>query len=724
MPVEVKVGPPLLIINQGSTFLVTDQRGEIDIESDQGAFAADTRFVSSYKLYINLQPWELVASSPLTYYAARIHLTNPGVVTEEGEIAPHSLAFIVTRTVGAGIHEDLEITNYAGHPVRFMLEIALRSDFADIFEIRDRRFVRRGRIVTRWDQSRRELSNTYENGDFRRRLLYRVVAEDGIEPHYDNGRIVFEVALAPNASWRGCAEFTFVLGEQERRPARSGYVHAHEDTDLDALHREWLDCCTRIKSSNWEIASRIVRQSLEDLGSLRLHEHDYQREIWMPAAGVPWFVTLFGRDSIIVSLQNMVVYPSFAYGTLKKLAELQAVAFDDWSDAEPGKILHEVRFGELAHLGRVPSPYYGSADATILYLVLLHEAWKWLGDALLLRDYRGTALRCLEWIDRYGDFDGDGFQEYRTRSPRGFENMGWKDSGDAVVYPDGSLVRQPKALCELQGYVFDAKLRMAEVFEALGEPERATALRRQALELQRRFEEAFWCEEIDFYAFGLDPKKQPIRTVASNPGHLLWSGIASKERAIRVAARLMAEDMWSGWGIRTLSSNNPAYNPLSYQRGSVWPHDNGIIALGLKRYGFADEANQVAEGIFAAAQHFDSYRLPELFAGLPRHPEGFPVPYMRANVPQAWAAGSVFHLLQAILGLRADAPRKRLYVYPTLPEWLPDVELQALRVGQAHVTLRFWRERSGESRWEALDRSGNLQIIEEPWAPPLVSEER
>lgn len=720
MPIEVKVGPPLLVINQGSTFMATDQRGEIDLESDQGVFVSDTRFVSSYKLYINLRPWELVASSPLTHYAARVHLTNPAIVTEDGKIAPHSLSLVITRTVGDGIHEDLEITNYAGHPVRFMLEIALRSDFADIFEVKDRRFVRRGHIVTRWDAARGELSNTYEHGDFRRALVYRAVSE-GARPLYDNGRVVFEIALAPNATWHGCADFIFVLGEREHRPVRQCHSHLRRDTELDLLHEEWKSYCTQVDSTNWELC-RTLEQSLEDLGSLRLHEHDYRREIWLPAAGVPWFVTVFGRDSIIVSLQCMSVYPAFALGTLKKLAEFQAREMDDWRDAEPGKILHEVRFGELAHLGRIPTPYYGTADATTLYLVLLHEAWKWLGDEGLPREHRETALRCLEWADRYGDLDGDGFQEYRSRSPKGYENMGWKDSGDAVVYPDGSQVPQPKALCELQGYLFDARLRMAELFDALGEPDRAASLRRQALELQQRFQRAFWCEEMGFYAFALDPDKRPVRTVASNPGHLLWSGIVPPECAPKVAARLMAEDMWSGWGIRTLSSANPAYNPISYQRGSVWPHDNGIIALGLKRYGLVEEANRVAEGIFAAARHFDSYRLPELFAGLPREPGTFPVPYTRANVPQAWAAGSVFHLLQAILGLRADAPRGRLYVHPTLPEWLPDVEVRQLRVGEARLALRFWRD-GGRSRWEVLRRDGDLEVVEEPWSPPRLAPE-
>jgi glycogen debranching enzyme len=381
--------------------------------------------------------------------------------------------------------------------------------------------------------------------------------------------------------------------------------------------------------------------------------------------------------------------------------------------------MHELRFGELAHFHKIPhTPYYGTADATPLYLIVLHEAWKWSGDDGLLRRYREVALRCLDWIDRYGDLDGDGFQEYKTRSSLGYENVGWKDAGDAVVYPDGSQVAQPKALCELQGYVFDAWMRMAEIFDALGEPRRAAELRRNAAALQRRFEERFWCEEIGCYAFGLDPGKQPIETIASNAGHCLWSGIASPAHAARVVERLMQPDMWSGWGIRTLSAANPAYNPYSYQLGSVWPHDNGIIALGFKRYGFAAEAARIARDISEAASYFVSYRLPELYAGVERRPGTFPVQYPGANVPQAWAAGAVFHLLRAILGVQADAPNGVLYVDPHLPAWLPDLTLRGLRVGRGKLDLRFWRE-GDRTRWDAELGEGEVEVRQNSWRPWL-----
>jgi glycogen debranching enzyme len=720
MPVEISVGPPVLTINQGSTFMVTDLNGEIAAGSEQGVFAADTRFVSYYKIFANGQPWQRLSSSPTMYSAVRLYFTNPPLATEEGEIRGGELGLQISRAVGDGIHEDVDVTNYGLAPARFNLEIALRSDFADLFEVKWHKFVRRGHIESKWDVWRRELRISYAHRDFQRRFVYRLLNCDSA-PHMANGRVTFDLQLAPGKTWHSCCYYILVQDHRVRAPVHGCRRHS-KDSDLDRLQREWREEAAILTSSNEDVY-RVFHQAIEDMGALRLHDHDLAPNVWVPAAGVPWFVTLFGRDSLIVSLQNMVVQPAFALGTLAKLAQYQATELDDWRDAEPGKIPHEMRFGELAHFHKIPhTPYYGTADATILYLIVLHEAWKWLGDARLLRHYRETALRCLEWIDRYGDLDGDGFQEYKTRSPQGYENMGWKDAADAVVYPDGQQVHQPKALCELQGYVFDAWMRMAEVFDALGEMERGMALRQKAAELQARFEEDFWCEDIGCYAFGLDPEKRPIRTIASNAGHCLWSGIARADRATRVVQRFLQPDMWSGWGIRTLSADNPAYNPLAYQRGSVWPHDNGIIALGFKRYGFAAEAARVFRDISEAASYFVSYRLPELYAGIERRPDTFPVQYPEANVPQAWAAGSIFHLIRAILGLQADAPQRRLYVDPTLPAWLPDLTLQKVKVATATLDLHFWRE-DEHTRWEVIGQEGEISVQARPWKPWIAAEQ-
>jgi glycogen debranching enzyme len=447
----------------------------------------------------------------------------------------------------------------------------------------------------------------------------------------------------------------------------------------------------KIRTGNEEFY-RLFRQSIDDMAALRLPMEGTGHSVFVPAAGLPWFMAPFGRDSLIVSLQNILIYPEFARGALKVLGDLQATVQDDYRDAEPGKIMHERRYGELAHFRLIPhTPYYGTADATPLYLITLHAAWRATGDRGLLETFLPNAEAALAWIDHSGDRDGDGFQEYHTRSPAGYENMGWKDSGDSMLHPDGSLVKGPKALCELQGYVYDAWLRMAEIYDALDRSDDAAHLRSKARDLFDRFNEAFWNDEFGFYVFMLDGEKKPVWTVASNQGHLLWSGIVPPERAGKVVDRLMAPDMNSGWGIRTLSSANPAYNPYSYQKGSVWPHDNGLIALGFKRYGFSREAAQIARDISGAASHFQQNQLPELYSGVGRENGGFPVQYLGANVPQAWAAGTCFALIQALLGMQPDAPGGALYVDPDLPAWLPDLDLRDLRLGGHTLDIAFRR---------------------------------
>jgi glycogen debranching enzyme len=375
-------------------------------------------------------------------------------------------------------------------------------------------------------------------------------------------------------------------------------------------------------------------------------------------------------------------------------------------------MLHELRRDELTQLGKLPySPYYGTIDTTILWIVTLGEAYNWNADLGMLNECRASLEKALSWIDKYGDFDGDGFVEYLTRSNRGLRNQGWKDSGDSMVYPDGKLVEPPIALCEVQGYVYDAWLKAAIIYELWGEQEQARNLRQKADKLYQRFNEHFWMEDESFYCLGLDNNKQQIKSISSNPGQLLWSKIVPEERAKKVVERLFQPDMWCGWGIRTLSAQNQGYNPISYQRGSVWPHDNSIIASGLKRYGFHKEANRVAEGIFAAASYFQAGRMPELFAGIERQNDNFPVPYLGANIPQAWAAGSIFLLIRSILGLEADAQHRKLKVQPSLPDYLRDIELTNLAVGDAKVALRFWRDKE-ETRWEVTHLDGELQVYE------------
>jgi glycogen debranching enzyme len=653
--------------------------------------------------------WVLQNSGAITYYASRAYLTNPRITAEYGDIQPGTLSFSFSRAVYEGVHEDFDIENYGMKRVCFSLEISLRTDFADIFEVKSKRVIRKGNVTTQWNQETSELVSTYEHDAFVRMLNTRVTHSRS-PANYSNGRITFLVDLGPRETWHAC--FQHLVNQPESSKKRVHYcVHLlrRPGSRIEAALRDWNKVTTSITTSNEEVY-RLFTQSVEDMAALRLPPEEMQNE-YIPAAGVPWFVAVFGRDSLIVSLQNMVVYPDFARSALDILGRLQATEIDDYRDAQPGKILHEIRVGELAQRKLIPhTPYYGTADATALYLITLHEAWKWLGDDRLFYEHEDEAKKCLEWIDRYGDLDGDGLQEYQTRSPQGYENMAWKDAADSVMYPDGTLVKGPKALCELQGYTYDAWVRMAQLFEHFSQPELASDLRRKAAELQQKFEDLFWCEETGFYAYGLDGDKKQVRTIVSNPGHLLWSGIVTRERAARIIARLFKPDMWSGWGIRTLSAECPAFNPFSYQNGSVWPHDNGIIAMGCKRYGFCEEAARIARDISEAASYFVFHRLPELYAGITRGPGSYPVQYLGANVPQAWAAGSAFHFLRAILGLDADAHRNALYFDPVLPHWLPDITLHNLRVGTGKATLRFWREQD-ETRYDVLSSSNGLNVM-------------
>jgi glycogen debranching enzyme len=721
MSVEIRVGPPVLTINRGSTFMVTDLDGQIDQTQPQGVFSDDTRFISTYNLYINDKSWTRVASAAVTYYAALLNLTNPRVLTPDGRdwIEENTIALTLQRSLNSCLYEYFHVVNYAQKHITFMFELAMRSDFADLFDVKSERLTRRPNIDTVWDAQRRELTTSYHRDDFHRRVVYRV-AESGSQPAYANGRLVFQVDLDPMGEWEALSEVFLLCGDARppapRAPRRPhGAVQSDDErgAELERYQSEWISSCTAISTPNSHV-ERAYEQSIEDMGALRLPEHDLAPNTWVPAAGVPWFVALFGRDSLIASYQSMGTNAPFARGALRELANYQAKERDDWRDAQPGKILHELRHGELAHFHLLPyTPYYGTADATILYLIVLHEYYRWTGDRALVEELLPVVDGCLSWIDSFGDLDGDGFQEWQTFSKAGYENMCWKDAGDAIVYRDGRQATSPKGTCELQGYVYDAKIRMAEIYHLLGDRERAQRLLQEAAALQKHFEDVFWMEDEGTYALGLDSQKKQIDAVASNAGHCLWATIASPERARRVMERLVRPDMWCGWGIRTLSAKNPAYNPYSYQRGSVWPHDNGIIASGMKRYGFQEGVHKIAEAIFAAASYFDSYRLPEVYAGIERRPASFPSQYLAANIPQAWAAGSVLHLIRCLVGLRPDAANGVLYVEPHLPDWLPALELRGIGVGQTMLDLRFWREQSETHFDVKAEKGGKIDVVRE-----------
>ncbi len=707
MAFKVQVGPAQIAIHQGQTVLVTKPDGQVNWPSTRGFYFRDTRVISAWAIYANGELWDLLNGGAVAYDAARIFLTNRAFDTEYGPIAARTLGLVLGRHIKGGLHEDIDITNNSQKPVRFNLEIAIRADFADIFEVKAHHIVRRGHITTSWSPSRQAMRFTYHNKDFCREVIIHTGDGDGEPAVNANGRLSFDVALKPGQAWHRCLNYDLVDGASNIRAPR-------ECTDSDARSvnvaemDEWQRRVLKIKTSNEEFY-RCYSQGVQDMAALRLPLEGTDHMVFVPAAGLPWFVALFGRDTLTVSLQTMIVYPEFAAATLDLLGQFQAKERDDYRDAEPGKIMHELRYGELAYFKMIPhTPYYGTADATPLYLVALHAAWRATGDRALIEQHLPNAEACLTWIDKYGDRDGDGFQEYQTRSTAGYENMAWKDSGDSVMYPDGTLVRGPKALCELQGYVYDAWLRTAEIYDELDNKRRATALRKKATRLFKKFNEVFWEEKSGFYAFALDGDKKKVLSVASNVGQCLWSGIIAPERAGTVVKRLMRKDMWSGWGIRTLSADHPSFNPYNYQTGAVWPHDNSLIAMGMRRYGFAAEAAAVARDISRAASHFLLNQLPELYGGLQRDPASFPVQYLGANVPQAWAAGSPFMLLQAMLGLQQDAPRGKLYLDPALPDWLPDITLTDLRLGRRQFDIRFWRD-GDETKWEVL--KGNHHAV-------------
>jgi glycogen debranching enzyme len=691
MSIEIQIGSPHLVIHQGETVWLADPDGQLGNDSERGLLFRDTRLISVWQLSANGAPWELLNGGTTTHFAMQVFLTNPAIATQDGEVQRRTLSLKLGRWLEGGIHEDIDITNHAPMRVCFNLELLLRSDFADLFEVKAGRLVRRGRITSEWSEAKQQLCNDYRDGDFRRGLTLTARADS--QAVMANGRISFEVDLPPGGTWHGCL-LTDLHDGPETLAAPGDCAATSANSTSAASLADWRHAVLKLSTSNEEFY-RLYQQAVDDMAALRLPlPHDGHTDI-VPAAGLPWFAALFGRDSLIVALQTAPVTLSFARGALDLLGEWQARERDDARDAEPGKILHELRRGELAHFKLIPhTPYYGTADATPLYLVTLHAAWRWSGDRALLERHLATAERCLGWIDNWGDRDDDGFQEYQTRSPKGYENMGWKDAGDAVLYPDGKLVKGPKALCELQGYVYAAWQGMAEIYDALGQPERSATLRDKARLLYQKFNDVFWDEAFGGYAYALDGDKRLVLTSVSNVGHCLWSGIVAPERAGRVVERLMAPDMFSGWGIRTLSESHPGFNPYAYHNGSVWPHDNGLIAQGMKRYGFAAEAARVARAVSGAASFFAQHQVPELYAGLAREVAPFAVQVLGANVPQAWAAGSAFSFLQALLGMDPDAPNGVLRLDPTLPAWLPELTLRELRLGGDSFDLHF--RRAGE----------------------------
>ena len=662
-----------LTILEGATFCVSDERGDLEGPT-AGLFASDTRFLSRWILTVNGARPLLLSSDKVEYFSAAFYLRNPPV----GGLGQDELSVARERFVGAAMREHVVLHNHSRRRLEVEVGLELGNDFADVFTVKDYDFAlgdpqhaRPLPPLVAPVPGEDELLVSAAEGDATTQVVFS-------EPFDLDGVVArFRVALEPGERWRLRADVTPSLDGRLAEPEQAERRFGGELERVRASLASWRMSVPQIRATWTPLASAFER-SVADLASLRMRDDHGRAELF--AAGMPWFMAVFGRDTVITCLQTLLFGPELARNALRALGELQATEDDPELDAEPGKIVHEVRTGRVA--SKWFSRYYGTVDATPLFLILLSEVWRWTDDASFVRAMREPALRALRWIDEFGDRDGDGFVEYRKRSSHGLDNQSWKDSHDSQAFHDGRLADSPIAPAEAQGYVYDAKRRLAELArEVWRDRELAERLEAEAQALRARFDEAYWVEERGgFYALALDGDKRPVDSLTSNIGHLLWSGIAAPERVDALVDRLMGEPLWSGWGVRTMSTDDSRYNPLAYHDGTVWPHDNSLIAWGLAREGRWNEAQRVVRRMIEAAAHFD-HQLPEVFAGFPRAETPFPIAYPTATRPQAWAAGTPVLLMRVLLGLEPDRHRHVLTTNapPELPSWAGALRLSGVR---------------------------------------------
>lgn len=668
-------------ILDGNTFIVTDERGDIEsgIGDDEGLFLIDTRFLSKWVLSVDGRRPNLLSADRMKYFRAQFFGTlSTGTIYVDSHLSLRR-----QRSVAQGFHEDITIQNHGHDAMDVELRIDVDADFADLFEVKDM-LPKKGEYYRRNEDGRLVLG--YKRGPFVRETWISTS-----EPHeMEDGGMRWHIHLPAHGEWSTCASVQAVVdqGAALQNPVQ------HSDgqrPDLEDSVDTWVSSAPRLTTS-WDPIDRTYRRSLIDLAALRFRSRLIPEKA-MPAAGLPWFMAMFGRDSILTSLQALPFVPELAETTLRVLATLQSRSDDAFRDAEPGKILHELRLGELTAFEERPhSPYYGAADSTPLFLILLDEYERWSGDRALVASLQREARAAVRWIDEFGDRDGDGYVEYERRNAEtGLENQCWKDSWDSIAFADGTLAELPRATCEIQGYVYDAKMRTARLARLIWNDHKwAEELERDAEALKERFNRDFWIADRQFFALALDGKKRQVDSLSSNIGHLLWSGIAEEEKAAHCVRHLMGPELYTGWGIRTMGREEGSYNPIGYHVGTVWPHDNSIIAWGLRRYGYREAAARLARGIFEAAECFD-YRLPEAFAGYDRNVTRFPVEYPTACSPQAWASGTPLLLLRTLLGLEAEG--EHLIVDPAIPE--PIEELQLLDI---------------PGRWDRMDAFGRARL--------------
>lgn len=663
-------------ILDGSTFLVSSPNGDIDAKPDQpqGLFYKDMRHLSKWKLTIQGIPLEVLSTDAIEYYYAQHFCVPPtGTIYKNP-----TLSIVRRRCVADGFVEDLTVLNHGTEAEEVQLRLDIGSDFADLFEVKDA-LKKKGEFYHAMRENALVLG--YKRDSFVRETL--INSSTPVTEGTDNS-VLFRINIKPKSAWNTKFTVTPVTGQTARKPKPTTTAGSSMRRNL----KEWFRQAPTVTCH--PEAVRLYMRSLLDIAALRFRP-DTLAEHSLPAAGLPWFMALFGRDSLITSYQMLPFAPELAATTLRALAESQGKKEVELTEEEPGRILHELRFGELTYFHERPqAPYYGASDTTPIFLVLLDEYERWTGDVDLVRALEPNARAALNWIDHYGDRDGDGYIEYERRTPLGLDNQCWKDSWNSILFHDGTIAPTPRATCEIQGYVYDGKRRAARLArDVWKDNELAAKLEAQASELKRRFNEDFWIADRQFFALALDGRKRKVDSLCSNIGHLLWSGIVNDDKSVALRDHLMSPKMFSGWGIRTMAEGEGGYNPIEYHNGTIWPHDCSIIAAGLARYGFHKEAANVIAGIFESSFAFNS-RLPEVFAGYERSQTHFPVQYPTACLPQAWAAGSPMLGIRTLLQLE---PKGEVLTYASdavLPRWFGTLAVEGIpgRWGRTDVIAK------------------------------------
>jgi glycogen debranching enzyme len=717
--------------------LATGDDGVVRDAPDQGLLVYETRLLSRYRYLIDGVEPHLVSASNvaqrswLGYYIARAQ-AGASATAPDAEMAQQAVELRLSRYAGGGVHEDVDLTNFTQAPVRLTLALELASDFADPAEAeRGRR--QHGRKASKWIASDGlwELRISYEaahryahqgergTARIRRGLVVRF-SDATTAPRKRGRRVLFAVEMEPHGRWHCCIDLVPVIEGREISPRYRCRSFGAEGNEYEHKTGAFLAEATTFSSrESGTLAGAVVgvlEQGKRDLAALRLFDLDCGDRAWTVAAGLPLYVALFGRDTLTAAWEAAPVSTDLMRGTLPQLARLQGRLVDDWRDEQPGRMLHEAHSGPASALNYDPrGRSYGSLTTSGFYPFVVAQLWHWTGDKGQVAPFLDPAVAALKWLQTYSDRDGDGFFDYKTRSHQGVENQGWKDSGDALVHEDGRPAAAPIATCEEQGIAYAAMLNLAEVLWWFDRKDEAKHLYDRAVALKKRFNEAFWMEDAGFFAMALDGERRQVGSIGSNALHCVATGIAEKALVPRCLDRLFAEDMFSGWGVRTLSSRHPAFNPYAYHRGAVWPVEHGPFAVGAYRYGCHRRVEEICRAQFELAALFDHHRLPECVAGHPRdadHP--FPALYPAANSPQAWSSTTGYTLLQAMLGLQPFAPMRVLFVDPWLPPWLPEITISRMRVAKAVVSLRFFRTPNGRSDYEVLDREGPLVVVRQP----------